>query len=815
MNYPLISEYVEAIKLAQDNLDKLSYLSPVCNDDGLPIMSNGSFATVFKMKDERSGKLYALKCFIKEQVGRDEAYKLITDELEYVSSDFITSIKYLNKELFVGTSNSDMSKFPVLLMDWVEGVTLDGYIREHIHDQYELRLITFQFCRMAAWLMAQPFAHGDIKPDNIIVKADGSLVLVDYDAMYVPTMKGQMAREVGSPNYQHPARTISDFNEHIDDFSLASIAMQLYAIALQPKLLSATQGNTLLMTKADYRSLDKSQVMQQLHSMVSDAEFAKLLSLFFMAFSENSLSHVSFRAFIISKPTKPVATPLTTVVTDEDIANGVEDEYGVIYSKDGARLIKAKKDVFKYYYADEQGSYHIKEGTKIICDNAFNGTLAITNGDPYIPGIVFFPQSVIAIGNNAFKGCAIGKFELSNSLLYIGDYAFEDCSIREFTIPTRVTHLGKNPFLRCSCSMNSESDGFVIKDNCLYTSDFKKIICCIITNNTEYIEGRGFYTHYKTVSIADGTEIIGTDAFNHCDISHINLPSSIKKIEERAFAHSMLFDIIIPSGVSAIEDNTFWHCINLEEVSLPNTIKEIGRQAFGSCIELIQINLPNGVQSIGDQAFSECNKIKKITIPESVSHIGCGAFNGCGNGFLRGCGVCDIYCMSPNFIIKDYALYTKDMRKLISCFTIDSEFVIPNDVQIIGKYAFEHLYLERIEIPNSVISIDQYAMTCKCLTHITIPGNVKSIKDRAFEFSDIKEVTLLEGVEEIGNKAFYYCRNLRSIYLPQSLRIIEEDAFEDEFNLIPGAIYIPKGTRSKFEKLLPTYKNKLKEVENE
>ena len=158
--------------------------------------------------------------------------------------------------------------------------------------------------------------------------------------------------------------------------------------------------------------------------------------------------------------------------------------------------------------------------------------------------------------------------------------------------------------------------------------------------------------------------------------------------------------------------------------------------------------------------------------------------------------------MCPNFIIKDYALYTKDMRKLISCFTIDSEFVIPNDVQVIGKYAFEHLYLERIEIPNSVISIDQYAMTCKCLTHITIPGN-------------IKEVTLLEGVEEIGNKAFYYCRNLRSIYLPQSLRIIEEDAFEDEFNLIPGAIYIPKGTRSKFEKLLPTYKNKLKEVENE
>ena len=94
MNYPLISEYVEAIKLAEDNLEQLSFLRPVLDSDGRPVMSSGNFAVVFKMKDERDGKFYALKCFIKDQNGRNEAYKQIADELEFVSSEFIIPIKF-------------------------------------------------------------------------------------------------------------------------------------------------------------------------------------------------------------------------------------------------------------------------------------------------------------------------------------------------------------------------------------------------------------------------------------------------------------------------------------------------------------------------------------------------------------------------------------------------------------------------------------------------------------------------------------------------------------------------------------------------
>ena len=92
-------------------------------------------------------------------------------------------------------------------MDWVEGKTLDKYLRENLDDKYALEMLAYRFSQLSQWLILQPFAHGDLKPDNILVREDGMLVLVDYDGMYVPAMKGQKARELGSPDFRHPLRT--------------------------------------------------------------------------------------------------------------------------------------------------------------------------------------------------------------------------------------------------------------------------------------------------------------------------------------------------------------------------------------------------------------------------------------------------------------------------------------------------------------------------------------------------------------------------------------------------------------------------------
>lgn len=259
MNYPLISEYIETVKSAEDNFGELTNLRPVFGVDGQPVMTSGNFAVVFKMKDEATGKLYALKCFTKEQEGRNEDYHQIAEELKDVDSPYFVSIRYLDKELFVDTDQTDETEFPVLLMDWVEGKTLDKYLCENIDDKYALEMLAYRFSQLAQWLIPQPFAHGDLKPDNILVRENGTLVLVDYDGMYVPAMKGQKARELGSPDFRHPLRTENDFDEHIDDFPLVSILLSLKAISINPQWLAEYGAkDRLLFRSNDYYDIKKS-----------------------------------------------------------------------------------------------------------------------------------------------------------------------------------------------------------------------------------------------------------------------------------------------------------------------------------------------------------------------------------------------------------------------------------------------------------------------------------------------------------------------------------------------------------------------------
>ena len=338
MNYPLISEYVEAVKSAEDNLNELTHLRPVLDGDGNPVMSSVIFAVVFKLRSERNGNLYALKCFTKEQPGRDESYKLIADELECVQSTYLAKVRYIDKELFVDTQNSDETEFPVLLMDWVGGVTLDNYIRRNIDDGYALDLLAYNFSRLAMWLLPQPFAHGDLKPDNILVRENGSLTLVDYDGMYVPAMQGQKARELGSPDFRHPLRTEDDFNEHIDDFPAVSILLSLKLIAQNPDLLN-TYGasDRLLFSESDYRDLSSCALLKQVFPSQSP-DINTLVSLFTIANVHKTLSQVSFRLLAVEKPRKPnfiVEEVLSTEVTDEDLAEAVTDEFGAKYAKTG------------------------------------------------------------------------------------------------------------------------------------------------------------------------------------------------------------------------------------------------------------------------------------------------------------------------------------------------------------------------------------------------------------------------------------------------------------------------------------------------
>ena len=439
MQYPLMSEYVSAIQDASDNLDELAHLVPVLDDHGEPYRSSGAFAVVFKMKDEQTGKCYALKCFLEEQEGRAEAYRLIADELDCIDSSYVTSVKYLEKEIFVDSSCEE-DEFPVLLMDWVEGETMETYIANNYQDEYAMGMLCYRFCKMAAWLRSQPFAHGDIKPDNIIVRPDGTLTLVDYDGMFVPAMNGQKSPTIGTKDFSHPLRTVDDFDETIDDFALTSIALSLKVISMNSKLLD-TYGasDRLLFSESDYRNPSNSKVISVLQELLCDKNFCTLYSLFMLALARKELSACSCRLFIGEKPIpSQTIEDLSTEITEDELKEAFIDERGVKYSKDGRKLLEAPKEL--------RGGYSVKEGTRIICNKAFSTCTSLTS--------IVIPNSVVSIGDGAFSDCSsLSNIVIPDSVTAIGNFAFWGCSsLSNIVIPDSVTAIGDYAFYYCSLS---------------------------------------------------------------------------------------------------------------------------------------------------------------------------------------------------------------------------------------------------------------------------------------------------------------------------------------------------------------------------
>ena len=476
MQYPLISEYLTAIQDAHDNLDKLNHLVPVLDKHGEPYRCSGAFAVVFKMKDEQTGKCYALKCFTEEQEGRAEAYRQIAEELEFVDSHYITSVKYLEKELFVD-SNCEDDEFPVLLMDWIEGETMEAYIAENYTDSYEMSMLCYRFCKMAAWLRSQSFAHGDIKPDNIIVRPDGTLTLVDYDGIFVPAMKGQKSPTIGTKDFSHPLRTMDDFDETIDDFSLASIALSLKAISLDSSLLqSYGASDRLLFSATDYLDLSKSKIFAALQGLLADVEARTLLSMFLLASAQKDLSMCSFRLFGLQKPKEKEVW--STEVSEEDLKNAVEDEYGVKYSKDWKRLLEAPIGL--------DGVYSIRKGVKVIANNAFRFCKSLVN--------INIPKGVTSIGNNAFYRCrSLTSFNIPDTVSSIGHSAFDSCiSLTSINIPPSLATIERKTFLWCHSLRN--------------------------------------------INIPDTVTSIGSEAFSHCKfLTSIIIPDSVTSIGDCAF----------------------------------------------------------------------------------------------------------------------------------------------------------------------------------------------------------------------------------------------------------------------------------------
>ena len=826
MQYPTISEYVKAIQDAGNNLDKLAHLTPVLDAHGEPYHISGAFAVVFKMQDKSTGKYYALKCFTEEQEGRTDAYRQIAEELDMVEYPYIIFVKYIEKEICVDCQCEE-DKFPVLLMDWVDGDTMEAYIAANYHNQSSMSMLCYRFGKMAAWLRTQSFAHGDLKSGNIIVRPDGSLALVDYDGMFVPSMKGRKSPTKGTKNFSHPLRTVDDFDETIDDFSLASIALSLKAISLNSTLLDL-YGNSgrLLFSEEDYRNPSKSKVISALQELMCNKDLCTLYSLFMLALARKELSLCSYRLFVGEKPIQPQSIEyLSTKATEEELKDAYIDDRGVKYSKDGRKLLKAPTTL--------SGTYSIKKTTEIICDRAFFDCINLTS--------ISVPNSVKNIGEWAFAGCSLlSSIDIPNSVISIGNNAFAGClSLKYISIPESVICLNGNPFGEWDGELECLSANFIYEDDVLFNKDKSEIIsfrnqeiesyiipdsvtsigdgafgCCsslsslVIPDSVVNIKGNPFYFWNGKLECLSASFIYEDNVLFNMDksklISYRNqeaksfiIPNGVMSIEKYAFSDcSSLISISVPKSVTSIGDGAFDGCSSLSSIAISDSVTSISAWTFDGCKSLRSLVIPDSVTSIGNEAFRGCSSLCSLVIPDSVTSIGDGAFDGCSS--LRSLVVSDSVtsigdgafdgCKSLRSLVISDSVTSIGDGAFGSCSSLRS-LVIPDSVTSIGDGAFSSCSsLRSLVIPDSVVNIKgnpfcywKGKLECLSASFIyedNVLFNMDKSKLISYRNQEAKSFIIPDGVKSFGKCAFVDCYSLVSISIPNSVTNIGDGAFD-------------------------------------
>ncbi|MDW7994300.1 MAG: hypothetical protein RMI91_06570 [Gemmatales bacterium] len=239
---------------------------------GLPIVASGNFAVVFCIRCSKKRRQinYAVRCFTRPVDKHQYRYEQLTEHLRIQSVSGLVNFEYLSEGILVGDD-----WYPIVKMRWVHGHTLDMAVAQAISQQ-KLKLLgkwAREWKNLMANLCQADIGHGDLQHGNILVDHPSQcLFLVDYDGMYIPSLKGIPPNEVGHPNYQHPRRLVEGYYaDNVDSFPALVIYLTLLALREDPSLWKDFHhDDKLIFDRNDFQEPGKTPIWQRLLRIKND-----------------------------------------------------------------------------------------------------------------------------------------------------------------------------------------------------------------------------------------------------------------------------------------------------------------------------------------------------------------------------------------------------------------------------------------------------------------------------------------------------------------------------------------------------------------
>jgi hypothetical protein len=314
-HWPLYTAYQQAIRHPKMYFDDPALKAGHAEIGmyGLPETYSGNFGCVFKY-NMPNRDLKGLKCFSSYLKDREQRYAAVKEFHDRVPSSFLMDFEYRPNELFV-----EGQRYPLLMMEWIQGKALDIYIERLISGRGDpgpdLVDVASEFAAVVRALDEASASHGDLQHGNIMI-TNGGMRLVDLDGMFVPAISTLGAVEMGLRDYQHPKRDVTIFGPELDRFSALVIYLSIKAVKEEPELWDRYHEDLNLIFRAgDFKAPEDSEVFRSLLGM--KGEVAQLTQALIRACESPPLSTPSL-ADLLGSASRPVPRRVEsmTLVTD-------------------------------------------------------------------------------------------------------------------------------------------------------------------------------------------------------------------------------------------------------------------------------------------------------------------------------------------------------------------------------------------------------------------------------------------------------------------------------------------------------------------
>ena len=511
-------------------------------------------------------------------------------------------------------------------------------------------------------------------------------------------------------------------------------------------------------------------------------------------------------------------TGLNNVTFDPDIKLEKIGEYAFYncYSISSLIIPTTVTYIGKYAFKGCKGlkSIELNDITKVIREGTFEGCSNLKDIDypeqleiietrafydcTSLEDITFY-GSLKEIGTNAFYNCknvrltceynnyySDGQSGWQERSKYLGESGLTTHNVYKLILPDKITEI--------------PADEFINEETVLHglPCQYKNLGSIVLTKNIKKIGERAFAycSNLKEIIIPDDCVIteICEDAFLECNsLITFNFTKNLIEIGNDAFSLCGFKEVNLPDSIINIDSGAFSGCVNLKKIKMPKNLTKISKNLFLGDTSLSSIEIPQNVTYYGEECFMGCTSLRDFTLRNNVKFVGKDAFAFCpdirlncyynqywdGIYATKGFSSSQVYCINVDNLmteIPDYKFENfKSLRKVT--FYKAGTSVIKN----IGVGAFRGCTsLFETEPPRSCNTIQDWAYAESGIVNLKFPVNLKRIAANVcFDCKDLETVSFDCSPTETCENAFKKCSKLKTITLPDSIRIMGKGLFQE------------------------------------